>query len=64
MTQEHAETILDNIVSTRRRTLAETRIAVPIERVQSMAEAREERRDFAAALAPRTASGTPSPFAT
>ena len=52
MPDEPGRTILDNIVSTRRRTLEETRLAVPLERVQQMAEARQERRDFAAALAP------------
>jgi indole-3-glycerol phosphate synthase len=51
MADEQARTILDNIVSTRRRALDETRLAVPLEKVQSAAVAREERRDFAAALA-------------
>jgi indole-3-glycerol phosphate synthase len=59
MAEDQARTILDNIVSTRRRTLDETRRAIPIERLQPLAEARAERRDFAAALAPRTAPGTP-----
>ncbi len=53
-------TILDDIVAARRRALEETRSAVPLERVQQMAEAREERRDFAAALAPRQVSANPS----
>jgi len=57
MVYEAGRTILDNIVSTRRRTLEETRCAVPLERVQQLAEARQERRDFAAALAPSTDSG-------
>jgi indole-3-glycerol phosphate synthase len=52
-------TILDNIVSARRRTLEETRMAVPLERVQQMAEARQERRDFAAALASGSGHGAP-----
>ena len=51
MPDEPGRTILDNIVSTRRRTLEETRLAVPLRNVQQMAERREERRDFAAALA-------------
>jgi indole-3-glycerol phosphate synthase len=46
------KTILDNIVSARRRTLEETRLAVPLKGVQQMAEARRERRDFAAAIGP------------
>ena len=57
MVDEPGRTILDDIVSTRRRTLEETRCAVPLERVQQLAEARQERRDFAAALAPSTDSG-------
>lgn len=52
-------TILDDIVAARRRALEETRSAVPLERVQQMAEAREERRDFAAALAPRQVPANP-----
>jgi indole-3-glycerol phosphate synthase/phosphoribosylanthranilate isomerase len=59
MPDESGKTILENIVSTRRRTLDETRIAVPLERVQQMAEARKERRDFAAALAPSADAGAP-----
>jgi indole-3-glycerol phosphate synthase/phosphoribosylanthranilate isomerase/anthranilate synthase/indole-3-glycerol phosphate synthase/phosphoribosylanthranilate isomerase len=59
MPDESGKTILDNIISTRRRTLEETRIAVPLERVQEMAAAREERRDFAAALAPSADPGAP-----
>ena len=51
MSNESGSTILDNIVSARRRTLAETQWAVPLERVQELAAARQERRDFAAALA-------------
>ena len=52
MPDEPGRTILDNIVSARRRTLEETRLAVPLKQVQQLAEARQERRDFAAALAP------------
>jgi indole-3-glycerol phosphate synthase len=47
---EPQKTILDEIVCARRRTLEQARAAVPLERVQRMAEARLERRDFAAAL--------------
>jgi len=50
MSEESGGTILDNIVSARRRTLVETRLAAPLKQVQQMAEARQERRDFAAAL--------------
>lgn len=50
MSEESGGTILDNIVSARRRTLVETRLTVPLKQVQHMAEARQERRDFAAAL--------------
>ncbi len=50
-------TMLDNILWARRRTLEETRVAVPLERVQQMAEARQERRDFARALAGGTFDG-------
>jgi indole-3-glycerol phosphate synthase / phosphoribosylanthranilate isomerase len=57
MADELEKTVLENIVSTRRSTLEETRLATPLERVQQMAEAREERRDFAAALAPPSAPG-------
>jgi indole-3-glycerol phosphate synthase len=52
MADEVERTILDNIVSARRRALEETRLAIPLEQVQRAAEAREERRDFAAAVAP------------
>ncbi len=50
-------TMLDNILWARRRTLEETRVAVPLERVQQMAEARQERRDFARVLAGGTFDG-------
>lgn len=53
-------TILDDIVSSRRRALEETRLAVPLGRVQHMAEKRQERRDFAAALGRRAGQGAPS----
>jgi indole-3-glycerol phosphate synthase len=59
MPDEPGKTILDNIVSVRRRALDETRLAVPLERVQQAAEARQERRDFAAALAPDAGPGAP-----
>ncbi len=51
MADELTRTILDNIVSSRRRALDETRLAIPLERLQVAAEARQERRDFAAAIA-------------
>jgi len=59
MPDEAGRTILDNIVAARRRTLKETRMAFPLEQVQQRAEERQERRDFAAALAPVAASGVP-----
>jgi len=59
MPDKSGRTILDNIVSMRRRTLEETRLTVPLERVQQMAEERQERRDFAAALAPGPDPGAP-----
>jgi indole-3-glycerol phosphate synthase len=59
MAEEQARTVLDDIISTRRRALDETRRAIPIQQLQPVAEAREERRDFAAALAPRAVPGTP-----
>jgi indole-3-glycerol phosphate synthase len=58
MPDDPGRTILDEIVSTRWRALEETRQAFPLKRVQDLAEARAERRDFAAALAPGTALGT------
>ena len=57
MADEPGRTILDNIVSARRHTLEETRLAFPLRRVQQLAEARQERRDFAAALAPAAPPG-------
>ncbi len=59
MPEEPGKTILENIVSARRRTLEETRLAVPLKQVQQRAEARKERRDFAAALAPGAACDAP-----
>ena len=50
MPDDPGRTILDNIVSARRHSLEETRLALPLKRVQEMAEAREERRDFASAI--------------
>jgi indole-3-glycerol phosphate synthase len=57
MPDDPGMTILDNIVSSRRCTLEETRSALPLERVQELAEARQERRDFAAAVAPNKGAG-------
>ena len=57
MAEEQAWTILDDIVAARRRALGETRRAVPLERVQLAAVARQERRDFASAIS----SGTQAP---
>jgi indole-3-glycerol phosphate synthase len=59
MPDEAGRTILDNIVSSRQRALEETRLAFPLRRVQELAEARQERRDFAAALVPSGAPGAP-----
>jgi len=53
-------TILDDIVSARRLELEKTRLAVPLARVQQMAEARQDRRDFAAALASSVSPDVPS----
>jgi len=62
MTGEMARTILDNIVAARRRALEGTRLGIPLERVQQAAEAREERRDFAAAISSGSDSATPPGF--
>jgi indole-3-glycerol phosphate synthase len=59
MPDDPGRTILDYIVFTRRRALEERRLAVPLMRVQQIAEARQERRDFAAALAPGAGPGAP-----
>ena len=56
MADEPGKTVLEEIVSTRRQTLETTRKALPLERVQEMAEARSARRDFAAALVPGDAA--------
>ncbi len=58
MPDDPGRTILDNIVSARRLLLEETRLALPLKRVQELAEAREERRDFAAAIASGTKVGS------
>jgi len=60
MPDDPGKTILDKIVSSRRRALEETRKCFPLERVQEMAMAREERRDFAASLASDARPGAPS----
>jgi indole-3-glycerol phosphate synthase len=60
MPDEPGKTILENIVSTRRRMLEKTRLATPLNLVQERAEAREERRDFAGALAADVAPGARS----
>lgn len=59
MPEEPGKTILENIVSARRRTLEETRLAVALKQVQERAEARQERRDFTAALAPGASHDSP-----
>jgi indole-3-glycerol phosphate synthase len=46
-----AGTVLDQIVAARRKRIAESKARVSLERVRQAAEARYERRDFAAALA-------------
>ena len=51
MSQERTSSILDEIVAARRKALAEAKARVPLERLRQEAEARTERRDFAAALA-------------
>ena len=50
MPDQPGSTVLENIVSAQRLTLEDTRSAVPLERVQQLAEARQERRNFVAAL--------------
>jgi indole-3-glycerol phosphate synthase len=58
---ELTRTVLDNIISARRRMLDETRLAIPVERLQAAAEAHKERRNFASAIASGTApAGQPS----
>jgi len=62
MPDEPGMTVLDQIVSARRRALEETRSIVPLKSVQQMAEARSERRDFAAALVAITEPGASQPL--
>ena len=50
-------TILDDIVEACRRRLEEARSRVPLAQIEQAAEARQERRDFAAAIAPRLKPG-------
>ena len=59
MASEPGKTILDDIVFTRRQTLEKTRLTVPLKSVQQMAEARQDRRDFAAALAAKATLPAP-----
>lgn len=49
--------ILDDIIDARRRRLDEARSRVPLAQLEQAAEARQERRDFAAALAPLAKPG-------
>jgi indole-3-glycerol phosphate synthase len=58
MADEMARTVLDDIVAGRRRALEGTRLGTPLERVQQAAEARKERRDFAAAISSGAGSAT------
>ena len=60
MADELARTILDNIVASRRRAQDKTRLTIPLERLQVAAEAREERRDFAAAIASNATPTAPA----
>lgn len=50
MRDDRGRTILEEIISSRRRALEETKSRVPLKRLERRAEAREERRDFAVAL--------------
>jgi indole-3-glycerol phosphate synthase len=59
MNGEPGTTVLDQIVSARRRSLEEARRTIPLQRVRQMAEARQERRDFAAALTSALDAGAP-----
>ena len=52
-------TILDDIVGACRRRLEEARTRVPLTQLEQAAEARQERRDFAAAIARRLKAGGP-----
>jgi len=56
MAQKPGKTVLDEIVAARLHALEETRLAVPMDQVQQAAEARTERRDFAAAISSRVSS--------
>jgi len=56
---EPGKTVLENIVSMRRRTLEETRAAVSLQRVERMAAERQERRDFAGSITPGNDPDTP-----
>ena len=58
MSEQPGSNVLETIVAARRRSLEETRSTIPLERVREMAEEREERRDFAAALRPSRNSDT------
>jgi indole-3-glycerol phosphate synthase len=53
------DSVLDQIISARRRRIAEVRARVPLESVQQAAERRHERRDFAAALSAGGLQGIP-----
>ncbi len=57
MPGDSGKTILDNIVAVRRVSLEETRRAIPLERIQEMAEVRQERRDFVSALVSKSPQG-------
>jgi indole-3-glycerol phosphate synthase len=58
MPDEPGRSILDQIVFARRQLLEAMQSAIPLKRVQQLAEEREERRDFVAALAPVAGLGT------
>jgi indole-3-glycerol phosphate synthase len=58
MPDKPGKSVLDNIVSARRRTVEEKLSVVPLENMQRMAHARQERRDFATALI-SSAAGAP-----
>jgi indole-3-glycerol phosphate synthase len=60
MSGDPGTTVLDNIVALRRQSLEVTRQAVPLERIQLIAEARTERRDFASALVSKNGSNAKS----
>jgi indole-3-glycerol phosphate synthase len=59
MNGEPGTTVLEQIVSARRRSLEESRRTIPLQRVRQMAEARQERRGFAAALTSALDAGAP-----